>query len=768
MWVYSDIVIRILETKFFNDWRLFMGYKIIRNEHFTKIENDNGVVLGLSDVNIIEKDGYAFKNLSGTNELLPYEDWRLDAGTRAIDLARRLSIDEIAGLMLYSSHQMIPAIPFGPFKATYDGKGFDDSGKKAFELTDQQKEFLTKDNIRHVLVLKLQDAITAARWNNEMQKLAESLPFGIPINTSSDPRHGAADSTAEYKGAGMDVSKWPEGIGLSATFSKDLCYQFAEIASKEYRALGITTALSPQIDLATEPRWMRFADTFGGHVKLAVDMTKAYCDGMQTTYGVENGWGSNSVVTMVKHWPGGGTGEGGRDAHYPFGSYAVYPGDNFNTHLKPFTEGAFKLDGPTKRTGSIMPYYTVSWNQDKKNGENVGNSYNEYIIKDLLRTTYEYDGVICTDWGITGDPAAEVDSFGSRCYGVESLSEAERHLKCIMNGVDQFGGNNKKEPIIKAYELGCKQYGEEFMRKRMEESAYRLLRNMFHLGLFENPYLNPEESAAIVGCNEHQIAGYEAQLQSIVMVKNKNNCLPIHKKVKVYIPDRYIKEKKSFFRTMEDSKTIIPVLDNVVDDYFIKTDDPSNADIAIVFLESPISDGYSTEDLNAGGNGYLPISLQYRPYTATNARKNSIAGGDIRERDSNRSYLGKTTYTANEQDLDNVINTRKQMGNKPVIACITMRNPAVLEELEPYVDAILVDFGVQKKALFDTITGENEPNGLLPIVLPLNMETVETHFEDVAFDIEPYIDEANAVYDFGFGLNWTGQITDSRLKQYIK
>ncbi|MDF2587113.1 MAG: glycoside hydrolase family 3 protein [Anaerocolumna sp.] len=743
-----------------------MGYKVIRNEFYTRIEHDNGVVLGIYNVNIIEKDGYVFKDLAGTNELLPYEDWRLDPDTRALDLAGRLSIDEIAGLMLYSSHQMIPAIPFGPFSATYDGKSFSESGKKAFELTDQQKEFLIKDNIRHVLVMKLQDADTAARWNNEMQKLAESLPFGIPINSSSDPRHGAMDSNAEYKGAGSDVSKWPEGIGLSATFSRDLCYKFAKIASTEYRALGITTALSPQIDLATEPRWMRFADTFGGHVDLTIDMTKAYCDGMQTTDGVGNGWGSNSVVTMAKHWPGGGTGEGGRDAHYPFGKYAVYPGDNFNLHLKPFTEGALNLDGPTKKTGSIMPYYTVSWNQDNKNGENVGNSYNEYIIKDLLRATYDYAGVICTDWGITGDPEAEIDSFGSRCFGVESLSEAERHLKCIMNGIDQFGGNNRKEPIIKAYQLGCEQFGEDFMRKRMEESAYRLLKNMFQLGLFENPYLNPIESAAIVGCSEHQRAGYEAQLQSIVMLKNKNNCLPLHKKIKVYIPNRSIKEKKTFFRTMEDAKTIIPVLDNLLEDYFTKTDDPLNADAAIVFLESPITDGYSTKDLSLGGNGYLPISLQYRPYTAINARMESLAGGDIREQNNNRSYYGKTTYTANEQDLDNLINARKLMGNKPVIACITMRNPTVLKELEPYVDAILVDFGVQKRALLDIITGEAEPNGLLPVLLPMDMETVEKHYEDTPFDMEPYKDETGAVYRFGYGLNWFGQIKDSRTSKY--
>lgn len=126
------------------------------------------------------------------------------------------------------------------------------------------------------------------------------------------------------------------------------------------QTLGIATALSPQIDLATEPGWMRFADTFGGHTRMTIDMTKAYCDGFQTTEGSKDGWGRDRVNTMVKHFPRGSSGEGGRDAHYAYGKYAVYPGGNFEEHLKPFTEGAFALDGKTKKASAVMPYYTIS------------------------------------------------------------------------------------------------------------------------------------------------------------------------------------------------------------------------------------------------------------------------------------------------------------------------------------------------------------------------------------------------------------------------
>lgn len=715
---------------------------------FTVYKNDNGVEIAVKDCGILEVDGYAFKNLSKSDKLLPYEDWRLSAEDRAKDLASRLSIDEIAGLMLYSSHQLVPARPMGPFVSHYDGKLYEEGVTVPYSLTDEQKKFLKEDNIRHFLQMKVDNAEISARWSNELQALAEAQPWGIPVNISTDPRHGASSSGAEFKNSGADVSKWPEGLGMSATFSPELCKRFAEVASKEYRALGITTALGPQIDLATEPRWMRYEDTFGGDKNLAINMTKSFCDGMQTTEGTKDGWGKDSVVTMAKHWPGGGTGEAGRDAHYAYGKYAVYPGKNFENHKDVFVNGALKLDGPTKKAASIMPYYTISWNQDIKNGKNEGNSYNEYIIKDLLRGECDYDGVLCTDWGITGDPDPKIDSFGSRCFGVEELTEAERHLQIILNGVDQFGGNNSKAPIIEAYKIGSEKYGEDFMRKRMEQSARRLLTNIFRLGLFENPYLNPEESKNIVGSREFVEEGLEAQCKSIVMLKNKDNVLPLKKGIKVYIPDRYIKAKKNFFRMMDSEKHITPVSEDMSKGYFEIVKDPKLADVAMVFVESPLTDGY-LED-----KGYLPISLQYRPYTATLARKTSIAGGDFREEDSNRSYYNKTNYAYNESDLDNILEAKKLMGGKPIIVSMTLHNPTVVSEFEEVVDGIIVDFGVQRKALFDIVFGDKKPEGRLPIIMPKNMETIELHNEDIFDDIEAYTDSEGNTYDFGYGLTY--------------
>lgn len=735
---------------------------------FKLYKNPDGPDIGTAGAKVLKVDGLCFKDLSGTGELLPYEDWRLSDEERAKDLAARLSLPEIAGLMLYSPHQMVPANPHGPFPGTYGGKTFPDSGAAPWDLTDQQREFVDKDHVRHFLAMVLENAETAARWSNELQAYAESLPWGIPVNISSDPRHGSSGAGAEYKSGAGDVSKWPEGLGMAATFSPETCRAFGNAVSKECRAMGITTALFPQVDLATEPRWMRLEDTFGSHPQLVTDFSKAYCDSLQTTEGEEDGWGKDSICAMAKHWPGGAPCEGGRDAHYPFGRYAVYPGNNLKDHLKPFIEGAFDLPGPTRSAAAIMPYYTVSWGLDEKDGKNVGNSYSHYLINDLLREKYGYEGVVCTDWGITADPLPEIDSFSSRCYGVEDLTEAERHLLAIENGVDQFGGNSAIAPILEAYEIGCKRHGEKAMRERMERSAVRLLKNLFRCGLFENPYLDPEESVKTAGCEEFCRAGYEAQLKSLVLIKN-TGALPQKERKKVYIPTRHIGPMKAFFRGDIPAQDIDPVSDGLVGKYYDRVESPDNADFALVFIESPLSDGgYSKEDREKGGNGYVPITLQYRPYKADAAREHSIAGGDPREDFTDRGYKGKTGCAANEDDLDLVLEAKKAMGDKPVIVVLRMHKPTVPAEFEGSADAILVDFGVQSQAIMEIVSGRAEPSGLLPVQMPKDMETVERHCEDVPMDMEPYTDSEGNAYDFGFGMDWRGVIKDERTERYQK
>ena len=718
---------------------------------FKLVTQKGGATLGHTSAPLLTVDGYAFKDLNRNGKLDPYEDWRLPAEERAKDLAAQLSIEEIAGLMLYSAHQAVPDT----------------------NLTDQQVKFLTEDNLRAVLVTTVESPEVAARWNNKVQALVEGMGHGIPANNSSDPRNETA-ATAEFNlGAGGRISLWPTPLGLAATFDPALVKRFGQIASEEYRALGIATALSPQIDLATEPRWSRFNGTFGEDPALDTDMARAYVDGFQTTPGAKDGWGVQSVNAMIKHWPSGGPEEGGRDAHFNYGKYAVYPGGNFETQIRAFTEGALKLNGGTGMASAVMPYYTISYGIDPS-GKNVGNSYNKYIITDLLREKYGFQGVVCTDWNITYDNKAieafdaTIESFDGKCWGTETLSVAERHYEVIKAGVDQFGGNNDKGPVLEAYQMWVRDFGEESAQARFRASAERLLLNSFRTGLFENPYLDPATTAAIVGKPEFMQAGYEAQLKSIVMVKNHGNALPA-KKAKVFVPKRFYPSSRGMFGLNPGSATRwdYPIDRALVEKYYEWTENPADADFALVIIQEPSSgSGYSVEDRSKGGNGYVPISLQYRPYKAEFAREVSLAGGDPKESFTNRSFKGKTVVTSNEEDLNLVISTKAAMGDKPVVVVVNLSRPAVLAELEPYADAVLLAFGVQNQALLDIVKGNSEPSGLLPMQMPADMRTVEEQYEDTPRDMRALQDADGHTWDFAFGLNWEGIIHDARVERY--
>ena len=819
----------------------------LEEEHgtYNTVIQKRGPELGYSPasgVTILSIRGKAFKDLNRNGELDPFEDWRLTPEKRAEDLSKRLSIEEIAGLMLCSNHQAIPSEGRGimavdvelsdaqkdlmrkpsfvralrnffqaawneePYPATidmseltpeeriylsdektitafvaymmertnsvqsYNGTTFALSGAKPSDLTDQQKKFLAEDKLRGILITSVESPRVAAEWNNTVQAFVEGSGHGVPVTIHSDPRHSAPSDLEFYAGSGGTISRWPSSLGLAATFDPALMERHAQIAAAEYRALGITTALGPQVDIATEPRWWRFDGTFGEDPDLSADMARAYCDGLQTSpegKRISGAWGWESVNAMPKHWFGYGAQEGGRDSHFANGKYAVYPGNNLQMHLKPFTEGAFRLEKGTGTASAVMPTYSILWNQDPS-GENAGGAFSEWMIGKKLREEAGFDGVVCTDWGVTLDNTAVDYTGGGEPWGVEALTVAERHYRIFRAGCDQIGGSNTAAPILEAYSMWEKDFGEESARERFRQSARRILLNMFRVGLFENPYLDPDHTAEFVGNPDFMQEGYNAQLRSLVLLKNSgNSTLPLTGRKKVYLPKRHFPAIPGLWGGMSEEHWDYPFSPEQIKKYYDIVSTPEEADFALVGICGPaLSIGWDAADVKRGGNGYLPISLQYLPYTAILAREESIAGGHHTETFTNRSYKGKTVTTRNEDDLRLVTETRKAMGGKPVVVVWQLDKPAVPAEFEPEADAILVSFGVQNQAVLDIVSGRAEPSGLLPMQLPADMATVETQQEDVPHDMVPYTDRAGNAYDFAFGMNWNGVIRDDRTARY--
>jgi beta-glucosidase len=374
------------------------------------------------------------------------------------------------------------------------------------------------------------DPAAIAADNNTLQALLEGVGFGIPMTVSTDPRnHFTHDPNATSIGAGA-FSQWPETLGLAAIGDAALVQRFGDIARQEYRAVGIHEALSPQADLATEPRWGRINGTFGEDNLLAKSLVKAYIEGFQQG---SEGIGKESVVTVVKHFAGAGPQKDGLDAHNPWGKEQVYPGGQFAYHLVPF-EGAFEA-----RVAAVMPYYAMplGLTQDGQPVEEVGFGFNRQIITDLLRGHFKFDGVVLSDWGIVNDCDSRCEQgltqdevnagvspwtvpFGMS-WGVEKLTKAERYAKAIDAGVDQFGGVEDPAPLLAAVQSGL------VTEAAITTSAERILEQKFALGLFENPYVDAEAAVALVGKAEFQQEAQAAQAASHVLLKNEGALLPL-------------------------------------------------------------------------------------------------------------------------------------------------------------------------------------------------------------------------------------------------
>lgn len=721
---------------------------------FQVVTQIDGATLSYSEssgVILLEQDGYAFKDLNRNGVLDTYEDWREDDETRAQALASLLMSDGEEGL-----HTAL-------------GLLYHPSARMESTATEESAlyDYVVNQKIRHILSYYMEgnNPTSIATANNAGQSIAESQAYGIPINYSSDPRHGASGEQQIWSaGQGGDISKWPDNLGLAATFDPSIAKEFGQIASAELRALGIGTSLSPQVDLATEPRWSRISGTFGENAALASDFSKNMIDGMQSTYTEDEtsiGWGDDSVICIMKHFPGGGVGEGGRDAHMDFGKYGVYPGDNFDEQLEPFAS-AMQLEDGTSQAAGMMPYYSAMYGQDPS-GENLGNAFSKYIITDVLKGQLGFDGLVCTDWGISVDGWSTGFLAGAP-WGVEDITDSERIAKAWEAGTHQIGIYNETsvtlDTLIGAYDVLVSDVGEEEAKALIQTAAEKTILNMMRVDLFEDPYTNPDEALEKVGNAEYMEAGYQTQVKSVVMLKNSENI--IHKSDET-------EEKQTVY--------ISGISSEAVSQYYNVTENPDEADFAIVKIATPstsYSSGYNRET-----GEYLPITLQYGEYTADLAREESIAAdpgkeyidsntGEILYTDhaENRSYKGKTVTASNYSELERLQSVSEQMGDKPVIVYVNEKNPLVFTEVEPLAQAIVVGFGISDQAVMEIISGTTEPSGLLPIQQPANMETVETQSEDVGQDMECYIDADGNVYDFGFGLNWSGKIQDERTEKY--
>lgn len=414
--------------------------------------------------------------------------------------------------------------------------------------TPSAREFLEGKQMTHFNLLgAAPTGREIAAWQNALQRLAASTRLGIPVTLSTDPRHSFSENPGASILAGP-FSQWPETLGLAAIRDEALVERFADIARQEYTAVGLRVALHPQVDLATEPRWARQTATFGEDAELSGRLGAAYIRGFQG-----EAFGPGSVSTMTKHFPGGGPQKDGEDPHFPYGREQVYPGGEFELHLKPFE------DALAAGTRQMMPYYGMPVGTDY---EEVGFGFNKSVITGLLRERYGFDGLVCTDWGLISDSEIFGQPFPARAWGVEDLTPRERMKKVLDAGADQFGGEANPELLLELIADG------EITEERIDVSARRILREKFELGLFETPFVDEDAADDIVGRAEFRAAGEDAQRASITVLTN-DGALPFAAGLKLYVEGIETEVAASFGDVVAT---------------------PGEADLAIIRLQAPFEE----------------------------------------------------------------------------------------------------------------------------------------------------------------------------------
>lgn len=724
-----------------------------------KVVNEGGATLGYSKdsgVSIIEVDGFAFKDMNRNGELDVYEDWRVDTETRAADLASQLTGEEIGPMLTHGGWMS--------FGESIEGTDLD-------YVLAGGRAGVTRSST------KVGNATMAVSWTNALQTLCEAQPYAIPATISADPNH---------------IAHIIDQLSMSTTFDVDMAFKAGQMTGKSMRAVGVTMLLGPQIDLIGTPEFARSSGTYSDDPALTRDMTDAFISGLQSTFDEEGndlGWGSDSVIAIVKHYAGAGAGEGGRNDHNSDAKYDVFPNDALEQHLIAYFDGAFHLTrSSTGAAAGLMTNYGVTYSEDGRFGDNVAGIYSAYKL-DLLEEA-GWNGFIVSDWGVIED--------GGRIWGMEDHDVVDRHATVYQLGITQTGGSSDIESPVAAFALLTEQLGEEAATEIYRGLAADFFITQINCGLFENPYID-YDTAQAYGYNSIEFtAEAEAEhVKTIIMLKNEGNVIAPKaegaEKQTVYIPYIFspategnssmpgtpaswgpstdIAAASKYYNVVTDSVGDPTGPDGTYTENDViraSAEELATCDLAVVSMRAAKQDGGKNEEGNMiGGN------LQYHGYTPSMAREVSIASDNGENWSWNGNPIGDDSNIGDLYMLEYVAS----VVDCPVIAVIAAGAPMVMSEVEPLADVILYHFGqdggeigggvwFNPNAVWQIISGEVEPYALLPFQMPASMDAVDAQDEDTIRDVECYVDAAGNTYDFAYGLNWSGLIEDTRTETY--
>jgi beta-glucosidase len=615
---------------------------------------------------VLTINGSQFKDLNGNGQLDAYEDWRLPVAQRVEDLLSRMTLQDKAGLMQITS-----------FSATAN------------------QDYIQNRQIRYLILRGgFATAGAAASSLNDWQKVAEGTRLGIPLVIASNPLNNLGGGNAVFEpGGGTGLfSIWPGTLGIGAMNDPQLVKDFVEIARAEWRATGIRKIYGYQVDVATEPRWTRNRTTFGEGPQLSASISRSIVLGFQGPQ-----VGPDSVAQTIKHFPGHGPQPFGLDAHNAEGKNTAYPtpGSLFAYHLPPFQAAV------DAGTSAIMSYYPAPsnalsaaqlpldwWQSPTQQFEEVGAAFNKTLITTLLRGYMGFKGYVNTDSGVLTNTG----------WGVETLTIPQRFAKSVKAGVSIFSDNNDPSGLLTAVSTGL------LTEADLNPSIRLLLTEMFNLGLFENPYVDPAQAQTVARSVGAQAVADQAHRESVVLMRNDKHALPYSNPVNLYVevvttPSATAAAQTAALKALFANDPVVHIVDTVAQ---------SNA--ALLWL--------------------FPNQVELADKSRVDIALSTTTGIDV----------------AHVQQIEAAV---------PTVLAVNLATAWVMDNVEPQAAAVIGTYDVTAQALIDLIRGRFQPKGKLVMSLPAN----EAALEQSAVDVPGYLESFNYTYKnavgdsyiFGFG-----------------
>jgi beta-glucosidase len=557
-------------------------------------------------------------------------------------------------------------------------------------------------------------ALTPDKWQDlitQIQTAAKSTRLGIPVIYGIDSIHGAN----YVQGATL----FPQEIGMAATWNPELMKRGSEISAMETRAVGIPWSFSPVLDIGRQPLWPRFWETFGEDPYLAKVMGVAFVRGMEGS----DVSSRDHVAVSLKHYLGYSLPLNGRDR-----TSAWIPENYLREYSLPTFAAAVQAGA-----------HTVMVNSGDING--VPAHANHHILKDILRDELGFKGFVVSDW-------ADIKRL-VRDWRV-AADEKEATRMSVMAGVDMSmvpSDYSFPDLLVALVKEGA------VPQTRIDEAVRRILRVKFELGLFDNPMPNAALKSRI-GSAESRRVSLEAAQESMTLLKNANDLLPLAKDRKVLITgptaDSLISLNNAWTYVWQGSEPTLYPKDRPTIRQAIETK-AGRANVTYVpgtrITRRPNSPSNSTPT-NIEEEVDIPAAVE--------AARNS---------DVVLLCLGEGSYCETPGSISDLTLGEPQLRlaeaieatGKPVVIVLVEGRPRIINRIVDRAGAILMAYNPSNEggqAIADALFGDINPSGKLPFTYPRAVNGLIT-YDHRAFETEGEHAAITPQFEFGYGLSYT-------------